>query len=201
MRLIFLAVFISSSSLVAQTAEHRLETLLLLPQPKFMRTALSVSPEGAKLTVLSPAQEISVEPGIMVYTAEQFKKLGLSVETFAERAKKTADKQLSRLKPELIKDSEGNVLYAVFRNERPIIASLLIAPTLPEIFEELFGPEIWVILPDRHSLFIFRAKPEALEEFTTDLATRFRDDHRAASPEIFAIKKGAAPRVVGSFVE
>lgn len=202
MKLCFLAAFcLLGSLLMAQTPERRLEELLMLPEPIVMRSPLSVVPQDAELTVLTPAKELADVPGILAYSAQDFKKLGISVETFAERAKKVADKRLAALKPDLIKDPEGKVLYAVYRSDQPLIASLLIAPSLPTVFEKLFGPEIWVALPDRHSLFIFPAKPEALEEFAPDLAERFRTDPRAASPEIFAIKKDTPPKVVGSFVQ
>jgi hypothetical protein len=178
----------------------RLEPFLMLPEPRAMRTERSLVPDGARATVLTPAREISSIPGIEVYSKEEFAKLGLSPETFAERAQKTADRLLASLKPDLIKNSEGQVIYAVFRGERPVMASLLMAPSLASLFENLFGAEIWVALPDRHSLYVFPPKAEALEEFTADLAERFQEDAHAASAEIFALKKGAAPRVVGSFV-
>lgn len=164
-----------------------------------MRTERSVVPEGAQATVLTPAREIAEVPGIEVYPKEDFAKLGLSPETFAERAKKTAEKLLTEIKPDLIKGTDGKVAYAVYRGERPVMASLLIAPSLPVIFEDLFGAEIWVALPDRHSLFVFPAKKEAVEEFIADLTLRYKEDPHAASPEIFALKKGAAPRVVAAF--
>lgn len=177
----------------------RLESLLMLPEPRSLRTDLSITPSDALLTVLSPAREVSDFPGIGTYSKEEFKRLGLSVETFAARAKTVADKLLGSLKPDLIRDAEGNLLYAVYRGERPIMASLLIAPSLPKLFEKEFGTEVWVALPDRHSLFLFPAKPEALQDFTADLAERYRTDVHAASAEIFAIKNGAEPRVVATF--
>ena len=191
--------------LIATTAlpqeKPRLETLLMLPEPREMRTERSIVPEGAQSTVLSPAREIADVPGIEVYPKEDFAKLGLSPETFAERSKKTSERLLTEIKPDLIKGGDGKVAYAVYRGDRPVMASLLIAPSLPVIFEELFGAEIWVALPDRHSLFVFPAKPEALEEFIPDLALRYKEDPHAASPEVFALKKGAAPRVVAAFAK
>lgn len=190
--------------LLFTTAAHaqekpRLETLLMLPEPRVMRTERSITPEGAEKTVLTPAREVADSPGIEVYGKEDFARLGLSPETFAERSKKIADRLLASLKPALIKDAEGKVQYAVYRGDRPIMASLLVAPSLPQVFEELFGKEIWVACPDRHSLFIFPAKPEAIEEFVADLADRFESDAHAASPEIFALKTGSPMRVVASF--
>lgn len=201
MKRFLLATLAFAACLQAQPAERRLETLLLLPEPKVMRNPLSFVPEKAELTVLTPAKELADTPGIMAYSAAEFKKLGISVETFAERAKKVADRRLAAVKPDLVKNGQGQVLYAVYRGDSPLIASLFIAPSLPTVFEKLFGEEIWVAFPDRHSLFVFPAKPESLEEFTADLAERFRTDARAASPEIFAIKKGGTPQVIGSFVQ
>ncbi len=179
----------------------RLETLLMLPEPRALRTELSVVLAEAQKTVFSPAKEIAGIPGIEVYSKEDFQRYGLSPETFAERSKKTADRLLGELKADLIKDVNGKVLYAVYRGDRPIMACLLIAPSLPKKFQDLFGSEIWVATPDRHSLYIFPAKPEALEEFVPDLAARFEEDAHAASSEIFALKAGQPPQVVASFVE
>ena len=112
------------------------------------------------------------------------------------------DNELGKFTDALIKQgANGKVAYAVYRGDRPVMASLLLAPSLPVIFEEMFGSEIWVALPDRHSLFVFPAKPEALEEFIADLAVRYKDDPHAASPEVFALKKGAEPRVVAAFAK
>lgn len=201
MTLRLLTAFLALASLSASAEDPRLERLLLLPEPKVMRNPLSFFPDGAELTVLTPAKELKEMPWIMPYKAEEFQQLGLSVETFAERAKKAADKRLASLKPDLIKNAEGQVQYAVYRSEQPLMASLLVAPSLPAVFEKLFGEEIWVALPDRHSLFVFPAKPEAVEEFTADLEDRYLSDPRAASPEIFSIKKGGKIKVVASFIE
>lgn len=194
-----------TASLPAQTApvasQSKPELMLMLPQPKFMAGPLSMTPMGATQTVFTPAVEISGEPGIVPYREDDFKKLGLSVASFAERAGKAADRRLATLKPDLIKDDQGQVQYAVYRSEKPLIASLVMAPSLPVIFEPLFGPVIWVAMPDRHSLFVFPAQPESVEAFAEDLALRYRADTRAASPEIFALKKGSPPRVVASFDE
>lgn len=200
MKLLLLAVLAYSSLLPAQTPQRRLESLLILPGPKALSKPLSFSPQGAELTVFTPARELPDLPGIMAYPEAEFKKLGLSLSTFTERSGKAADKRLATLKPDLIKGPDGQIQYAVYRGDSPLMASLIIAPSLPGLFEKLFGPEIWVAIPDRHSLFIFPARPEAIAEFTADLADRFRTDPRAASPEIFSLKKGTSPRVIGSLL-
>jgi hypothetical protein len=188
-----------AAGLPAQEAPRRLELLVLLPEPRVLGTEISVKPDGARHTVFSPARETAEMPGVQTYAKEEFLKLGISVDTFVARARAAADRLLASIQPDLVKDAEGRVQYAVYRSDRPLMASLVTAPSLPVTFEKLFGPEIWVALPDRHSLFVFPASPDALEEFTTDLGERYRADARAARKEIFTLKKGEAPKVVGSF--
>lgn len=184
------------------TTERRLETLLLMPEPKAMRTAYSIVPAGAQQTVLTPYRESAVSPnGIEPHSRESFSKLGLGVETFAQRARLAADKRLLQLRPDLIKGEDGKVAYAVYRGDSSLFPTLLIAPSLPGIFAELFGKEIWVAMPDRHSLYVFPASPDLVQAFAPDLAERYGTDPYAASSEIFSLKTGQEPQVVASFVE
>ncbi len=203
MRLLFCLLLLTTGTLWGQQpapAERRLESLLLMPEPKAMRSAFSITPAGSKLTVLTPYRESATAPnGIEPYTQESFAKMGLSVETFAERAKAAADKRLMQLRPELIKGADGKIAYAVYRGESSLFPTLLVAPSLPKIFEELFGKEIWVALPDRHALYVFPAKQDLLVEFTADLAERYATDPYAASCEVFSIKAGEEPKVMASF--
>lgn len=199
MKRLCLTLLAMTGLLAAQEKTRRLEPLVMLPEPRAMRTTRSLAPEGAQRTVLTAARETAGVPGVETYGEDDFKKLGLSVESFLEHAARAADKRLATLKPELVKDAEGKVLYAVYRGDSPLMASLFIAPSLPDLFETLFGDEIWVALPDRHALYIFPPKPEAMADFIPDLAERYRTDPHAASSEVFAIKKGGRPRVVGAF--
>ncbi|MCF7785895.1 MAG: hypothetical protein K9N47_07220 [Prosthecobacter sp.] len=203
MRSLFCLLFLLVNPLPAQqpaASDRKLETLLLMPEPKAMRGAYSITLPNSQQTVLTCYRESTAAlSGVETYSVEAFTKLGLSVESFAARAKTAADKRLLQLKPDLIKGEDGRIAYAVYRGESPLYATLLIAPSLPKIFAELFGQEIWVVTPDRHSLYIFPAKAELLEEFAADLAERYATDAYAASCEIFSIKAGAEPRVVATF--
>ena len=205
MRTLFCFLILSANILLAQqpgTPERRLESLLLMPEPKAMRGAYSITLPNSQKTVFTCYRETAgALNGVEAYTAEAFTKLGLSVESFAARAKAAADKRLLQLKPELIKGEDGRIAYAVYRGDSPLYATLLVAPSLPKIFGELFGPEIWVVAPDRHALYVFPAKAELLEEFTADLAERYTTDAFAASCEIFAIKTGGEPRVIATFTD
>lgn len=203
MRLSFCFLLLSASLLPAQqplAPERKLESLLLMPEPKVMRSVYSVTLPNSLQTVFTCYRESTTAlNGVEAYSKDSFAKLGLSVESFAARAKAAADKRLLLLKPELIKGEDGRIAYAVYRGDSSLYATLILAPSLPKIFSELFGPEIWVAAPDRHALYIFPAKVELLQDFAADLADRYTTDAFAASCEVFALKAGSEPRVVATF--
>jgi hypothetical protein len=203
MRMLFCLLLLAAAPLPAQqpvAPERKLESLLLMPEPKAMRSAYSITPPNSQLTVFTCYRESTTAlNGVEAYSEAAFTKLGLSVESFAARAKTAADKRLLQLKPELIKGEDGRIAYAVYRGDSSLYATLLIAPSLPKIFAELFGPEIWVAAPDRHALYVFPANADLLQEFSSDLAERYIGEPYAASSEIFALKTGSEPRVIASF--
>lgn len=182
----------------APPAAGKAETYVVLPEPLVMRSSLSHPFAGSRRTVFSPAQR-GADGRVRLTTKEEFAKLGVSWDTFLERAQAAADRRLAAMQPELKRDESGKVLYAVYRGDDPTIACLLIAPALGAIFKNIFGEEVWLVAPDRNSLFVFRAGQGAIEEFAEDLRERFDESPFAVSDEIFGVKSGAEPRVVGSF--
>lgn len=184
----------------AATPSPRPEIFVMLPEPKAMRSDRSLSPPDAKATVISPARQTAESPGVRPYTAEEFARLGISVDTFLSKARAAADHRLTTLQPDYIKDDSGHLRYAVYRGDSPLIASLLIAPSLGPAFQKLFGGDVWALAPDRNSLFLFPARPGVIDEFSEDLRERYLSNPFAASPEIFLLKAdGTLPQVVGAF--
>ncbi|MDB6138543.1 MAG: hypothetical protein JWO94_1615 [Verrucomicrobiaceae bacterium] len=198
---LFCCLLACATALSAQ--EHplkkKLEPYLLLPEPSALRTNLSQIPPGSHKTVLSPAFEIEGGLGIKVYSKEDFAKLGIGLDAFIARAKVAADARLKLLEPDFVKDENGKTRYAVYRGDSALIASLLVAPSLGKSFDKLFDGEMWAVAPDRHSLFLFPAKPEMLAEFADDLQERYKADAYAASCEVFLIKSGEVPKVIATF--
>jgi hypothetical protein len=200
--LVFASLLLNILAWAEDTAPPRPkpESFIMLPEPREMRSSQSLMLPDAKQTVFTAAREISDQPGVRTYSDEEFGKLGISLETFLQRARVAAEKRIALLKPEYIKDAEGRLRYAVYRSESPLNASLILAPSLGTLFQKILGEPIWAVLPDRNTLYLFPARPDALAEFTSDLRDRYDADPFAASSEIFVIKPGGGlPRVVGSF--
>lgn len=185
------------SDAMAQKATR--EAFLLLPEPKAMRTSISLPLRGAARTVWTPARQTQWLPGVKTYSTDEFAKLGFSSDTFVERARAAADKRLAKLQPEFVRDEEGAIAYAVFRDDSGLMATLLAAPSLGRIFGRIFGDKVWVVLPDRFALYVFPPNEEALSGFTGDLRRLYNRATYAASPEVFEVtKEQEAPRVIGS---
>lgn len=201
MRLGLLCLALLPLFAAAQTPAKKLDAYVLMPEPAALRNVNSRAFGGGQKTVLSPAREIAEAPGVKLYSPEEFAKLGISVDTFTERAKAAAEARLATLSPEFIKDDSGKTRYAVYRGDSSMIASLIMAPSLGKLISKLLGGDLWAVLPDRHSLYLFPAKPEMLAEFGDDLQQRFQTDPYAASCEVFLIKQGETPRAIATFAD
>ncbi|MEI6535887.1 MAG: hypothetical protein WCN98_11140, partial [Verrucomicrobiaceae bacterium] len=98
------------------------------------------------------------------------------------------------------KDDGGRVLYAVYHSEEPIMATLLLAPSLAKVFKNIFAGGVWLAAPNRNTLYVFPAKSEVVESFAESLQDQFDDNPFAASDEIFALKADEGQfRVIASF--
>ena len=201
MRLSLLCLALLPLIAVAQTPAKKLDAYVLMPEPSALKSVNSRALGGGQKTVLSPAREVAEAPGVKLYSPEDFAKLGISVDTFTARAKAAADARLATISPEFIKDASGKTRYAVYRGDSSLIASLIVAPSLGKLISKLLGGDLWAVLPDRHSLYLFPAKPEMLAEFGDDLQQRYQTDPYAASCEVFLIKQGEAPQAIATFAD
>ncbi|HSJ03936.1 MAG: hypothetical protein ACAI34_15635 [Verrucomicrobium sp.] len=178
----------------------RVENFLLLPEPKAAKSGISLVLGKARFTVFNP---VKMEPGtsrLIPYTESEFAKLGISADSFQRKAAEAADRKLASLQPELIKNDKGKVAYAVYRGADPIYACLLTAPSLGKIFEKVFGKEVWVVTPDRNSLYVFPTGAATMEEFAADLEDRFESNPFAASEEVYLLKSdGSELEAVANF--
>jgi hypothetical protein len=176
------------------------EPFLLLPEPREMRVEHSIVLGGAKHTVFTPVHRAAGKKALEPYSKAEFAKLGISADSFGEKARAAADRILATLQPELLKDEAGRVRYAVYRGDDPIFACLIVAPSLGKVFQNVFGKEVWVATPDRNALYVFPPNPAIVDDFSGDLEQRFEGDAFAASEEVFVVPAdGGALKAVATF--
>lgn len=203
----FFACFALASSIWAQAPAPSVakalkpEAYVLLVEPKVMRSANSGPLGNSQRTVFTPAKEVGGDERFTAYNSDAFGKLGISFESFVDRARAAADRRLVTLKPELIKDKDGRIAYAVYRGKEPIYSTLLVAPSIAKIFEKVFGTEVWLAAPDRNALYVFPAKPEVVDAFAGDLEQRFQNDAFSASEEIFSLNTAGELKAVAVFTD
>jgi hypothetical protein len=173
--------------MAGSTTRTQAEPFLLLPEPREMRVAHSIILGGAKHTVFTPMHRTAGKTALEAYSKAEFAKLGISADSFAERARAAADRILASLQPELIKDDAGRVRYAVYRGDEPIYACLMVAPSLGKVFQNVFGKEVWVAAPDRNALYVFPPNAAVVDDFSGDLEQRFEAEAFAASEEVFVV--------------
>ncbi|WP_147263473.1 hypothetical protein [Roseimicrobium gellanilyticum] len=168
--------------------------------PKLVGTSNAKAVGGSVTTVFCPAREIAASPYIQVYTDDEFAKLGISADAFEKKARQAAERLLTVYRPELIKDEEGKVRYGVYRGEKEIFACLMMAPSLGKVFENVFGKEVIVAMPDRNALYVFPPNPSVVDDFAGDLEVRYESALNAASDEVFIIKAESGEiSALGSF--
>jgi hypothetical protein len=168
--------------------------------PKLLGTTNAKAVGGSVTTVFCPAREIAAPPYIEVYTDDEFAKLGISADAFEKKARQAAERLLTVYRPELIKDEAGRVRYGVYRGEKAIFACLMMAPSLGKVFENVFGKEVIVAMPDRNALYVFPPNPTVVDDFAGDLEFRYESTLSAASDEVFIIKaENGEITALGSF--
>lgn len=150
--------------------------------------------EGSKKTRMAAHYEWDY--GVRAFTRATWDERGLTWEPFYQTARQVADGIAERLKPKLVRDHRGVVLYAIIADEDPFLTSALLSPKLHERFKETLGDRIQVLLLERNRIYLFPATGGTLEEFGPALVEEYRRASYPVSLEIFLLDRDGF-RVVG----
>ncbi len=150
--------------------------------------------EGSKTTRMAAHYEWDY--GVRAFTRSSWEERGLAWERFFETAGRVADEVAEKLKPKLVRDHRGVVLYAIIADEDPFLTSAILSPKLHERFKETLGDRIQVLLLERNRIYLFPATGGTLEEFGPALVEEYRRARYPVSLEIFLLDREGF-RVVG----
>lgn len=150
--------------------------------------------EGSKKTRMAAHYEWDY--GVRAFTKATWDERGLAWEPFRKTAAQVADGVAEKLKPKLVRDHRGVVLYAIIADEDPFLTSALLSPKLHERFKETLGDRIQVLLLERNRIYLFPATGGTLEEFGPALVEEYRRSSYPVSLEIFLLDRDGF-RVVG----
>lgn len=141
--------------------------------------------EGAKKTVMVAVHEWDY--GVRLFTAKEWRKRGYDNAEFRSNAEVVADAVMEKVKPELVRDSRGVVLYAVIRGEDPFLSSILLSSKFLPKFKKTLGESLLVVILDRQVVYVFPESGGKLDEFGAALAGQYQETKQPVSLEILKV--------------
>jgi hypothetical protein len=170
----------------------------LLPEPKFMGHKVVQPIQDAKSTVLAPAR--GGEFGVDFPSAEEWKTAGITDEALTATTRAAAAQWLKELKPVLVRGPDKVVQYAQLHSDKVPVCATVLAPEFLRRFEDIFGPKPLVVMPNRHTVFVFPGLAGKHERFAPVVLAAWQSDAPRVSLEVFELgAKGL--RAVGTFEE
>ncbi|MEM1443740.1 MAG: hypothetical protein AAGF67_15450, partial [Verrucomicrobiota bacterium] len=134
--------------------------------------------------------------GVRAFSEEEWNKREMSWERVLEITESLADALVESVKPEFIRDERGVVLYAIFADKDPFLTSAVFSKKFRTIFEEKMGKSIYLVMVDRHVIYVFPAVGGSLEEFGPAIVNEFSTTSLPVSLEVFFLNDDGL-RVIG----
>jgi len=170
----------------------------LLPEPKFMGRDVSFPIDGAKSTVLAPVK-IGGE-GIEFAKRGGWHAAGLNEEAVRKITGHFASEWLRHVNVEMVRNRKKVVEYAVVRSENVPACVTVFAPEFLKRFEDVFGPKMKVVIPNRHTVFVFPGVAVDFADHASVVLEAWRSRSPKVSLEVFELSNGPL-RAVGRFEE
>lgn len=184
--------------LLLATVASGADQWLLLPEPDFMgRKGVQAIP-GAKSTVLAPAR--LGEFGLEFPTEGEWQNAGLSEVGVLAASQVASAAWLKEVKPELVRDANKVVDYAVLRSGKYPICGAVLSPEFLAQFEAIFGPKPIVVIPNRHTVFVFPGLAGKHERFGPSVIAAWKSGAPKVSLEVFELSNKGL-RAIGAFAE
>lgn len=159
---------------------------------------ITVPIDGAKNTVLAAAR--LDEFGASFATEDDWKKDGVVDAVLLANARAAGAEWLKQLQPELVRGPDKVVNYARLASDKIPVAATVLTPEFTKQFEAIFGPKFLVVIPNRHTVFIFPALAGKHQQYAGTVLAAWRSGAPRVSLEVFEMT-GKGPRAVGTFAE
>ncbi len=156
-----------------------------LPSPRFMQHEVSFPLSGAKNTVLAPAR--LGEGGVEFPTVGAWTAAGLNEEGVRKVTAHIASEWLRHVKVEWVRNSKNVVEYAALRSEKFPVCVTIFAPEFRKQFDDVFGPKVMIVIPNRQTVFVFPALAVDLSEYSPMILEAWRGPAAKVSLEVFEL--------------
>lgn len=172
---------------------------ILIPAPHFMGNSASFPVENSKKTVLCPAQ-VSTDGAVIISSEAEIKASNIDLKTLGTSTPLLAEKWLSEITPEITRNAKKVITYGVLHSDTLPIAASVLSPEFMKRFENQFGPELTVAIPNRNTVFIFPELIDNHADYTPQIIRAWRSQWPKGSLELFKITKNGL-KAVGAFEE
>lgn len=158
----------------------------VLIEPKFMKPPVSFEIPKSERTLLVPGY-VNGEGNIAYFTREQWDSLKIEWPDFFEKARVNATEALAQLKPEFTRNRKNVIEFATLHSESPLTAGTVFAPGFLKRFEEVLGAKLLVVIPSRHTIFVFPKLAGTHEQYGPMVRDAYRDASHRVSIEVFEL--------------
>jgi len=156
-----------------------------LPEPRFMGHEVSFPFNGAKSTVLAPAR--LGETGVEFPTVAVWQAMGLNEENVRKVTARFASEMLRHTKVEFVRNRKNVVEYAALRSDKFPVCVTVFAPEFRKQFEDVFGPKVLLVIPNRQTVFVFPGVDVDFSEYAPMLLEAWKGVAAKVSLEVFEL--------------
>lgn len=168
----------------------------LLPQPKFMRPDFMLPIPGTKDTILTPV--LIKDHDVTPLTEETQKRLGLNLDSIRRVSRASASAALADLVPQIIRDKKGVAVFAILQSDKPVVAPTVLAPDFIDKFEDLFGPDLLVAIPNRYRIYVYPALASRFQDTADFVLSDYQVSAYPVSKEVFRVTRDGI-EAIGTF--
>ena len=162
-----------------------------------MKHPVSFPIPSAKQTVLAAAQ-IDASGGIHFPSNLEWGASGMTRERVIKSMAPVAETWLSNTKIALVRNDNKVIEYGILHSETVPLSSTVLEPGFKKHFEDLFGPDMVVIFPNRNTVFIFPELIGNYRDYTQLILEAWRSPAPKGSLEVFKISTTGL-EAVGTF--
>ena len=156
-----------------------------LPEPRFMGHEVSFPLAGARDTVLAPVR--LGEGGVEFATIAAWTAAALNEETVRKVTARFASEWLRHTKVEFVRNRKNVIEYAALRSDKLPVCVTVFAPEFRKQFEDVFGPNVMLVIPNRQTVFIFPGVAGDIPEYAPMILEAWRSAAPKVSLEVFEL--------------
>jgi len=131
---------------------------------------------------------------------EAFAALGVDWATFVAKTAAAASAELANLKPEILRDRNDVIECAILRAKCPAdnITVAVLAPDFLKRFTPFFGRKILVVVPDRHTVYLFPTLASRYQAYGEKILSVYNKSTCPVSREVFELSSTGL-RAIGAY--